>query len=100
MLSFEIRHRKSSAYHAQSNGRAELAVKAAKRLLRYNTGSDGSLDTDRMVKALLIKRNTPDPGCKLSPAEVVFGRKLKDTLPYGGLQSGPAIYENNDIDRR
>ena len=52
-----------------------------------------------MVKALLIKRNTPDPGCKLSPAEVVFGRKLKDTLPYGGLQSGPTVYENKDIDR-
>ena len=99
LLRWGIRHRKSSAYHAQSNGRAELAVKATKRLLRENTGSDGSLDTDRMVKALLIKRNTPDPGCKLSPAEVVFGRKLKDTLPYGGLQSGPAIYENNDIDR-
>ena len=94
-----IKHRVSSAYHAQSNGRAELAVKAAKRLLRENTGADGSLNTDKMVRALLIKRNTPEPGCKLSPAEVVFGRKLKDILPYGGLQAGPPIHENKDIDK-
>ena len=94
-----VKHRISSAYFAQSNGRAELGVKAAKRLLRENTDTNGSLNTDKMVKALLIKRNTPESGCKLSPAEVVFGRKLKDTLPYGGLQAGPAIYENKDIDK-
>ena len=34
-----------------------------------------------MVWALLTYRNTPDPGCKLSPAEILLGRKLKDTLP-------------------
>ena len=94
-----VKHRISSAYFAQSNGRAELGVKASKRLLRENIDPDGSLNTDKMVKALLIKRNTPEPGCRLSPAEVVFGRKLKDTLPYGGLQAGPAIYENKDIDK-
>ena len=51
-----------------------------------------------MVRALLIKRNTPDPGCKLSAAEVVFGRKLKDILPTGGLQAGPMVHNNKDID--
>ena len=35
-----------------------------------------------MVRALLTQRNTPDPGCKLSPAQILFGRPLKDTLPY------------------
>ena len=76
----------SSAYFAASNGRAELAVKASKRLLLENTGTNGSLNTDKMVRNLLIKRNTSDPDCKLSPAEVVFGRKVRDTLPYKGLQ--------------
>ena len=33
------------------------------------------------MRAILIKRNTPDPTTKLSPAEIVFGRKLRDTLP-------------------
>ena len=95
-----IRHRVSSSYHAESNGRAELAVKATKRLLRENTGPEGSLNTDAMVKALLVKRNTPDPDCKLSPAEVVFGRKLRDTLPCKGLQNGPMVYQNQDIAKK
>ena len=50
-----------------------------------------------MVKALLIKRNTPDPDSKLSPAEVVFGRKLRDTLPCQGLQNGPMVFQNKEI---
>jgi hypothetical protein len=33
-----VNHRISSAYHPQSNGRAEVAVKATKRLLRSNIG--------------------------------------------------------------
>ena len=95
-----IRHRVSSSYFAESNGRAELAVKATKRLLRENTGPDGSLNTDAMVKALLMKRNTPDPDCKLSPAEVVFGRTLRDTLPCLGLQNGPMVFQNKEIDQK
>ena len=76
-----VYHRSSLAYNPQPNGRAELAVKCTKRLLGDNISQDGNLDTDAFVRALLIKRNTPDPICKLSPAEIVFGRKLRDTLP-------------------
>ena len=76
-----VKHRDSSAYNPQSNGRAELAVKSTKRLLKNNIGSDGKLDTDTFIRALLVKRNTPDPVTKLSPADVIFGRKLRDTLP-------------------
>ena len=81
LLRWGIKHRDSAAYHPQSNGRAELAVKATKRLLENNIGADGKLDTDNFLRALLIKRNTPDPTCKLSPAEIIFGRNLRDTLP-------------------
>ena len=76
-----IRHRLSSAYLPQSNGRAEVAVKVAKRLLEDNTTADGTLNTDEMVRALLQHRNTPDRDCKLSPAEVLFGRVLPDSMP-------------------
>jgi len=76
-----VKHIVSSAYLAKSNGRAELAVKAVKRLLRDNVKINGSLDTDKFVRAMLTKRNTPDSYSRLSPAEIVLGRKLSDTLP-------------------
>jgi hypothetical protein len=77
-----VRHRVSSAYFPQSNGRAEVAVKTAKRLLRSNTGPGGSLDQDHFVRAMLQLRNTPDPDCKLSPAQIIFGRPLRDSLSF------------------
>ena len=76
-----VTHRLSSAHHPQSNGRAELAVKSTRRLIEGNISDDGQLDTDTFLRAILIKRNTPDPITKLSPAEIVFGRTLRDTLP-------------------
>ena len=87
-----IHHRMSSAYHPVSNGRAELAVKASKRLLMENIGSNGELNNDRMIQALLTQRNTPDPGCKLSPAQILLGRNLKDSLPY--IRKNVMVYNN------
>ena len=76
-----IRHRISSAYYAESNKRAELGVKAAKRLIRNNIGVKGSLQTNQFAQALLSQRNAPDPHTKVSPAEIVFGHKIRDTIP-------------------
>ena len=47
-----ISTRISSAYYSQSNGRAEAAVKSAKRLLMLNTGPGISLDTDEETAAM------------------------------------------------
>ena len=77
-----IHHRDSSAYNPQSNGRAEVAVKTAKRLLQSNTGPDGSLDTDKFLRAILQLRNSPDPDCNLSPAQIIFGRPLRDAFGF------------------
>ena len=77
-----VRHRLSSAGFPQSNGRAEVAVKTAKRLLISNTGPTGSLDHDRFLQAMLQLRNPPDPDCNLSPAQIIFGRPLRDTLSF------------------
>ena len=79
---WDVRHRISSAYFPQSNGRAEVAVKSAKRLLRSNVGPNGSLSNDKFLRAMLQLRNTPDPDCHLSPAEIVFGRRLKDSFSF------------------
>ena len=81
MKRWGIKHRLSSAYLAQSNGRAEASVKAMKRLIHDNIAADGSIDNDKFVRAMLTKRNTPDQYSKLSPAEVVMGKKLRDNLP-------------------
>ena len=77
-----VHHRKSSAYFPQSNGRAEVAVKVVKRLLCDNTGPNGSLNTDKFLQAILQLRNTPDPDCGLSPAQIIYGRQLRDGMSF------------------
>ena len=90
-----VKHRISSAYHPQSNGRAELAVKITKRLLENNTGPNGELNTDKVVCALLQQRNTPDRDCGLSPAEIIFGHPLRDGLPQ--INKSEVIHNNGDL---
>ena len=76
-----IKHRQSSAYHPQSNGRAEVGVKSMKRLLMNSTDTDGNLDTDAVMRGILQIRNTPESDTGLSPAQILLGRKLRDSLP-------------------
>ena len=61
----------SSAYYTQSNGRAEVTVKTAKRLLMDNIQYNGGLDSDKFAQALLRYRNTPLPGLEVSPGPTV-----------------------------
>jgi len=93
-----VRHRVSLSYLPFSNGRAELAVKSTKRLLMDNVDSGGNLNTNKMVCALLIKRNTPDTGCRLSPSEILFGHKLRDSLPY--IKKDVNLFVNTQISDR
>ena len=83
-------HRISSAYHPHSNLRAETAVKSCKRLLMDNTKSDGSPDWDKVIRALMQHRNTPDTEYGLSPSQLVFGRPIRDFLPIKPGQYSPA----------
>merc|ERR1712020_32967 len=69
------------AHHPSSNGRAEVAVKMVKRVLRENRGPEGEVDNDKVTRALLNLRNTPDRDTGLSPAQLLLGRPLRDTLP-------------------
>ena len=75
-----VRHHMSSAYFPQSNGRAEVVVKKAKRMLMDNVGPTVSLNNDGIMRALLQARNTLDPGCNISPSQVVFGRPIRDAF--------------------
>ena len=76
-----VKHRVSSPYYAQSNGRAELAVKSAKRMLEGNIGNNGELENDKVARAVLQYHNTPLSDGVLSPAQLLFGRPLADFLP-------------------
>ena len=65
-----------------------MAVKSAKRLIRGNTSQTGTLHTDDLARAILQHRNTPCPLTGLSPAQIVFGRVLRDFIP---LQPGKFV---------
>ena len=88
-----VRHRISSAYNPESNGRAEVGVKSTKRLLTDSVNADGSLDTDAVVSGLLQYRNTPEPTTGMSPAKILFGRRIRDRIP---IPPGTSWFENRD----
>merc|ERR1712105_383387 len=83
-----IRHRLSSAMYPESNSRAEQGVRVGKRLIREHTGQGGSLLTDEISRGLLQYLNTPLRGLLESPAQIVFGRHIRDTLPRTPTQPG------------
>ena len=51
------------------------------RFIRDNTDGTGSLDNDKFGRAILNYRNTPGKDVNPSPAQIIFGRKLRDHLP-------------------
>ena len=76
-----VHWRNSSAHYPQSNGRAELTVKVAKRILTSNCDVNGNINNDEVSRALLQYRNTPLQEINLSPAQILYGRMLKDHTP-------------------
>ena len=85
---WKVDHRLSSVGYAQSNGRAELAVKTAKRIVLDNVATNGSLNTDKTARAILQYRNTPIQGLGLSPAQLLLHRQLRDCIP-----AHPSLYK-------
>lgn len=72
-----ITHVTSAPFHASSNGLAERAVQTFKRLMKKSSGED--IKT-RVARALFSYRITPQSTTGKSPAELLYGRKLRSTL--------------------
>ena len=73
---WEFTHVTYSPHYSQSNGKSESAVKQAKRLMQkaHEDRSDPYL-------TLLALRNTPSESLGLSPAQIMFNRRTRTTLP-------------------
>jgi hypothetical protein len=76
-------------YHSQSNGKAESAVKIAKKLLKK--AKDQNKD---VYKALLDWRNTPTAGIGSSPAQRLMARRTKTLLPTAEALLHQAVQAN------
>ena len=76
-----VHHRLSSVALAHSNGRAELGVKTCKRMFMDNTGPNGEINLDKFQRGMLQYRNTLDRDTGFSPAQMIFGRPIKDFIP-------------------
>ena len=75
-----VEHKMTSPYYPQSNGLAENGAKIVKRLHRkaVDRGEDAYL-------ALLAYLSSP-LDCGKSPAELLFGRKIRTSLPYTNVR--------------
>ena len=72
-----IRHILIAPYHPASNGLAERGVQTFKR--GYRKLSEGTVE-DRTARFLLQYRATPHTTTGMSPAELMFGRRLRTRL--------------------
>ena len=73
---WNFEHVTSSPHYAQSNGKAENAVKTVKRLYS-KCKEDGTSE----FLVLLDLRNTPSEGMGTSPAQRLMGHRCKTQLP-------------------
>ncbi|UYV78302.1 K02A2.6-like, partial [Cordylochernes scorpioides] len=80
-------HITSSPKHPQSNGQAEAAVKIVKNLMKKNKD---------LVLALMEYRATPLAN-GLSPAELLFGRKIRTMVPCTSLSLTPKTVDQSKL---
>lgn len=86
---WQFEHITSSPAYPQSNGKAEQAVKTAKRLMRLakESRSDPYL-------ALLDFRNTPTQSMDSSPSQRLMGRRTQTLLPTKATLLQPKIQKS------
>ena len=87
---WDFDHRISSPRHSHSNGKAESAVKEAKKILLKckKAGSDAFL-------ALLDHRNTSPAGIQISPAQRLLNRRTRSLLPRSAGLLKPSVADED-----
>lgn len=92
---WDFLHRSTSPYHSQSNGKAESAVKEAKKLLTRakETNEDPYI-------MLLERRNTPSAEIGCSPAQRLFSRRTRTLLPVANTLLRPEIPSHSLVYKR
>jgi len=86
--SWSFKHDITSPGNSKANGAAEAAVKVAKKMMRRC-----QLNHEDPYLGLLNIRNTPTEGWQSSPAQRLFGRRTKTTIPTTSVCLTPS--ENN-----
>ena len=87
-----VKHRKSAPYNPHINLGADTVVKSAKCILTSNTKSDVSPNWDSIKRALLQHRSTPVQDLAISPAQMLFGRPIRDHLPVK-----PGLFQPSEV---
>ena len=91
---WEFQHVTSSPYHSQSNGKAESAVKIAKKLLKK-----ARQDKQDIALTILAWRNTPtEGGGGYSPAQKLHSRRTRTILPTSDQLLQPEVPINVQYD--
>ena len=61
--------------------RLKLLVKTAKHIQMGNTDTAGHINYDQSAHSFMMHQNTPLQDVGISPAEMLFGKPIKDHLP-------------------
>ena len=85
---WEFKHVMSSPRHAKSNGKAESAVKVAKKIFKK-----AHRDNKDLRLALLDQRNTPTQGVNSSPVQRLMSRRTCTQLPVSANLLYPRVEE-------
>ena len=83
---YQFEHIRTSPRYPQSNVKAENSVKTAKQILKkaFDAGRDPQL-------SLLDFRNTPSEGMDSSPAQRLFSRRTRTSLPIASQLLQPQL---------
>ncbi|XP_034092513.1 uncharacterized protein K02A2.6-like [Gymnodraco acuticeps] len=94
---WEFEHKTSSPGYPQSNGKAESAVKTAKRLMLKAKAAG-----QEPYLAMLDHRNTPTQGLTTSPAQGLLSRRTRTLLPTWDSLLQPEVKQTTQeqIDRQ